>query len=322
MASGKVGFRLAAACAGVLALSVIAPANAARFKAEDLRLTDFTGEVRIVTNGGEDVDVVITQPNTGHRRVAVNLVDGVVEITGERWIEDEARNCCDTRINRVVDYKKDRKMTTGEPLDEDLFADYPLIEITMPRAGDVTFVDARMKLTMGAIDGALNLDGCYVYGEASDAGEAIIGLVHGSRLVMGNVGGKLEVDLSGDADFRAANAAMVDADIAGSGDVVLGSVDGMLDVQIAGSGTVRAARLDGPLTAKIAGSGAVAVQSGKAERLNAYIDGSGAVFMQGQADNPDLRLYGSAEVRMASVKGRIKRSGTGVVYVGDELQER
>ena len=169
---------------------------------------------------------------------------------------------------------------------------------------------------MERLAGSLNLDACYVYGETSDVGEAVVGVVHGSRLVMGNIEGGLEIDVSGDADVRAGDASIVDVDIAGPGDVVLGDIDGMLDVSIAGSGLVRATRVDGPVTARIAGSGALAVKAGKADRLRAFIDGSGAVFFRGAAVQPDLTLYGSSEVHLGSADGRIARHGGGAVYVG------
>lgn len=300
---------------------VASPAGAARFTAHNVAFEDVTGTVEIVTAGGDDIEVVIRQGKT-YRQVALSENDGVVTIKGERWKDDRLDDCCNTRIRRSVDLRKDRKMSTGAPADEDLFADYPTITVTMPRKGDVSFVDARIKLKMDAIDGALALDACYVYGEASDVGEAVIGIINGSRLVMGDIGAGLEVDVSGDADLLTGDAAMADIDIAGAGDVVVGDISGMLDVSIAGSGAVRATRLEGPLTARIAGSGAVSVKAGRAEKLTAFIDGSGGVFMGGTAIQPELRLSGSAEVRMGAVTGRLTHIGGGSVYVGDKLVEK
>lgn len=305
-----------------LAAALIAgPASAARFTADKIALEDVTGSVEIVTTGGDEIEVVIAQGKI-YRQVMLSEKDGVVTVTGERWKDDRPDDCCNTRIRRSVEFRKDRKMSTGAPLDESLFADYPTIKVTMPRKGDVSFVDARMKLKMDALDGALALDACYVYGEAGDVGEAVIGIIAGSRLVLGDVGAGLEVDVSGDADLLTGDAAMADIDIAGPGDVVIGDIDGMLDVSIAGSGTVRAARIEGPLTARIAGSGAVSVKAGRAEKLKAFIDGSGGVFMGGTAVQPELRLSGSAEVRMGAMTGRLTHVGGGSVYVGDKLIEK
>jgi len=296
-------------------------AHAERYEAQNIHLEDVTGNVKIVTNSGDAVEVVIIQGKT-HHSIGVTMDDGVVTLKGEEWREEERRDCCNNRIRRTVNNRKDRKVTTGDPVDDTFFAEYPTIEIKMPRSGDASFVDARMKLAMGSIDGALNLDACYVYGEAGDVDEAVIGVVSGSRLVIGDVKAALEVDVSGDADVMAGNAAMVDVDIAGPGDVIVDQVDGFMDVSIAGSGVMRAARLDGPMTVRIAGSGVVAVKAGKADKLRGTIDGSGGIFFDGVAASPKLRLFGSSEVRLASVSGRIDRAGGGLVYVDDKLVEK
>lgn len=308
------------AVAAVVVAFAAAPAEAARFESNQILFENVTGTVEIVTHEGAEIDVAIRQAKT-HRPLAVAFVNGVVTVSGEKWREDETKDCCNDRIRRTVDLRMGRE-TRSQEFPEDFFADWPTIVVSMPRKGAVSFIDARMKLAMGALEGPLALDACYVHGETGDLGEAAVGVLSGSRLVLGDVGAALEVDLSGDASVMAGKAAMVDIDIAGPGDVVLGDVDGMLDVSIAGSGTVRAARLEGPLTARIAGSGAVAVQSGRADRLKAVIDGSGGVFFRGLAVQPDLRLFGSAEVRLDSVKGRIARAGGGEVYVGGALMPR
>jgi len=92
-----------------------------------------------------------------------------------------------------------------------------------------------------------------------------------------------------------------------------------MDVSIAGSGIVRTTRLDGPLTVRIAGSGGVAVKGGYADRLRATVDGSGGVYFGGAVKQPELRLFGSSEVRMKSVTGRVEKHGQGTVYVGDKV---
>lgn len=299
------------------------PAAAERFSARNVQFLDVTGSIEIVTTAaGEEIEVVISQGKT-HRPLNLSIDEaGLVTVKGEKWKEEDNRDCCNERIRRTFEARHGRTASTGAAVDEDFFSDYPTIKVTMPRAGDVAFVDARMKLKMDSIDGALNLDACYAYGETGDAGEAVIGVLSGSRLVVGNVGSGLEIDVSGDADVMTGNAASVDVDIAGAGDVILGDIDGMLDISIAGSGTVRSTRLEGPLTARIAGSGAVAVKAGRADRLKAVIDGSGLVYFDGAAVEPDLKLYGSAEVRLGALSGRLTRAGSGEVYVAGKLVER
>lgn len=318
----KVEFLAPTACLAVAgALFSATPADAARFEAREVVLNDITADVRVVTNAGGDVNVDIRHGKQ-HQPVDVRIEDGVVIITGEKWRHDETRNCCDQRITRFSSTRLER--AEGQKLGPDnaFFEDYPVIEITMPRDGDLSFNDARMKLSLDRLDGKLNLDACYVYGETSALGEAVVGVIHGSRLVMGDVGGMLELDVSGSAAVRAGNAAMVDIDLAGNGDVSLGSIDGMLDVSIAGSGLVRATRAEGPVTARIAGSGALAIQSGLADPLKVTIDGSGTVIHEATAIDPVLRLYGSSEVRLGSVRGKLTHHGSGTVYVDGKKREK
>ncbi|WDI31474.1 hypothetical protein PUV54_16100 [Hyphococcus flavus] len=299
-----------AASAAVLA----GMSSAETFTASEISFRDITGTVEIKTTSGDEMDISIQQGTT-YRQVRLEEKDGVVTVVMDPWKEEEGLDCCDKRITRTFDARATREMTTGEPLDEALFADYPTIEVSMPFQGDVEFIDARIKLAMERLGGALHLDSCFVYGETSDLEEAVVNIIHGSRLVMGNVSAGLEIDVSGDADLRVGDASMVDVDVAGPGDVILGDIDGMLDISIAGSGLVRAARLDGPMTTRIAGSGAVAVKAGTADKLRAFIDGSGAIFFGGAVTQPELKLYGSSEVRVDEINGRLTHHGSGAVYV-------
>ena len=305
-----------AASAGIF-MSVSA-ASAATFQTDQISFRDITGSVEIVTTTGDEIDVEIRQGDI-FSSVELAEVNGVVMVTGEKWRDDESLDCCDQRIRRTFDARRDRKLTTGEPVDEAFFEEYPTIVVSMPVGGDVEFLDARIRLDMEKLNGAFSLDACYVYGQTSDVEQATIGLVDGSRLVVGNVAAGLEVDLSGDADLKVGDAAMADIDVAGPGDVLLGDIDGMLDVSIAGSGIVRSTRVDGPVTARIAGSGGLAVRAGRADKLKATIDGSGGVYFGGNVNQPELRLYGSSEVRMRTVTGRVAHYGGGDVYVGDEV---
>ncbi len=303
------------------ALSAGADASAARYTASKVLFQDITGEVKIATTGGDDVEVNVRQGKT-YRSVTVTLVNGEVVIAGERWLGDESKDCCNDRIRRTESLMRDRVAAVGAPADDKAayFADYPVIEVSVPRKNDVSFIDARIKLAInGALDGRLMLDACYVYGETDSLGQATIGVIAGSQLAFGDVKSALELDVSGDADVSGGSAAMADIDIAGAGDVMIGAVDGMLDVSIAGSGLARVARVDGPMTVRIAGSGAVATQGGKADKMIVTIDGSGGVFHEGAAVDPTLRLNGSPTVRLGSVSGRITRHGHGEVYVGDQL---
>ncbi|MEZ5891648.1 MAG: hypothetical protein R3C58_00655 [Parvularculaceae bacterium] len=310
MKSGLLG-------AAAMWAALTAGASAETFSASKISFRDITGTVEIKTTTGSEIDIAVRQGDV-YRQIRIEEKDGAVIVSADPWKEEDGRNCCDRRISRTVDNRKDRKVTTGEPVDEAFFKTYPIIEVLMPYEGDVDFTDARVKLAMERISGSFNLDACYVYGETGDVGEAAVGVIHGSRLVMGDVAGGLEVDMSGDADLRVGNAGIVDVDMAGPGDLILGDIDGMFDVSIAGSGLVRATHLDGPMTARIAGSGAIAVKGGRADQMRAWIDGSGSIFFRGAAVDPELTLYGSGEVHLDSIAGKLVRHGGGDIFVGEK----
>lgn len=312
--------------AGLLAAAAFfcgGTAAAERFQANAIVLQDITGRVEIITNNGDEIDVSVEQGKVYSKVSSALDENGVLNVIGESWEEPYNYNerCCNFRVNRTTNPRRGRTLSrTGDPLDA-FFADFPTIKITMPRNADVTFYHGRLRINMDDLNGALRMNDCYAYGEVGDAEEAVIDLVDGSRLVVGNIGAGFELDTSGAVDVLAGDAAIADIDIAGQGDVVMGVVDGLFDVSIAGSGAVRAARLDAPATVRIAGSGSVAIQSGRTDRLRTTIDGSGTVLFDGTVEDAQLRLFGSSEVRLRSISGTMKRYGDGDVYVDGKIVE-
>jgi len=313
--------RLFSAILATLAALAADPALAARYKAAKVSFQDITGAVTVTTTGGEDIELKITQGKV-YRPLTVRMEGETLIIAGEANAEAEFRDCCNDRIRRTENLARDRAGTTAAPAPEALFADYPVIEISMPSRNDLSFDDARILLKMGALDGRLSLHACYVFGETESLGAATIEVIAGSRLALGDVKSMLELDVSGDASVFGGAAAMADIDIAGPGAVTLGAIDGMLDISIAGSGVARTGRVDGPMTVRIAGSGVAIAQGGRANKLTVTIDGSGEVVVEGTAVDPELRLYGSPVVRLGAVEGRVTRHGMGDVYVGGKLQAR
>ncbi|MEM6413592.1 MAG: hypothetical protein AAF720_02940 [Pseudomonadota bacterium] len=305
--------------AAILAIFTAASAlnaDAATFDASNIVINDVTADIRVTTNADDAVNVNIRQ-GSEFASIKVTQDGDTVILQGEGFDEPEG-GCCDSRITRVFDARTNRDPNKDS---SNNLTNYPTIEIAMPRSGNATFDDVRMKLNMESLSGTLTMDACYVDGEIGDTDEAYIGIVSGSRLSMGDVKATFEADVSGRADLRANDVSAVDVDISGSGAVQLGRIDGMLDASIAGSGRVEAARLTGPLTARIAGSGGVAVASGNADPLKAIIEGSGVVIFDGTASSTDLRLSRSAEVRLRNSRGRIGRVGSGSVYVADKRIE-
>lgn len=310
--------KLAAVLAVLTALGADTALAARYNKVSKVSFQDITGSVTVTTTGGEDVELTIRQGKV-YRTLTVKQAGGELIIAGEPPLDPDDRDCCNQRIRRTESLAIDRAAPVVEPSPDAAFADYPAIEIALPRKNDLSFTDARIRLKMGALDGRLVLEACYVYGETESLGAATIGVIAGSRLALGDVKSMLELDISGAAEVFGGSAAMADIDIAGPGAATIGAVDGMVDISIAGSGVARTGRIDGPMTVRIAGSGVAVAQGGRADKMTVTIDGSGETVLEGVAVNPELRLYGSSVVRIGSVEGRITRHGMGEVYVGDRL---
>ena len=145
------------ALAGVVAAFFCGSAQAETYALSAVSFRDFTGAVEIKTTSGDEIDIAIRQGRT-YTPVTLTEDDGVLVVTGERWKEDDADDCCNRRITRHVSPREGRTLSIGEAVDEDLFSNYPTIEVLMPYKGDVEFIDARIKLAMERLAGALH--GC------------------------------------------------------------------------------------------------------------------------------------------------------------------
>jgi len=318
--------------AAILLICLLGTLNAAaqEFETGTVSIQDFIGSVEIKTRvPADDPDGALDETVRVQIRQGKKFHDVDVIKDGERIViysdartQEDLRDCCNDKIRREVHLRKDRKLTTGKPVDEDYFSQYPTLILTMPETTNLSFIDTRMKLEMGDLTGRLDLDACYAYGTIGNLEEASIAIISGSRLTVGDISAGIEIDLSGDADIKIGDASIADIDIAGPGDVIAGDIEGILDISIAGSGLVRAQRVAGSMMVRVAGSGGAVVDAGKADRLKAIIDGSGGVLFDGHVSNPDLRLYGSSEVRLASTQGRITHHGSGELYIGGKLYKK
>lgn len=292
-------------------------ALSADFSAEKVILSNVKGRLEIQTGNFDQVTVTVRQ-GAVYQRLRIAETDGVLGITGEfQGVVNESR-CCVGGIYRDFRSVQANHVAEGSRAAAEIATDHPVISIVAPMSMGFEIFNSHLEVDAGAIGGRLLLEACAIYGEFGGLDHAVINLLAGSHLVVGDVKSMLELDISGNSSLVGGDVSMIDADIAGSGDVTISNVTGMADISIAGSGQVRLAHVNGPLTARIAGSGVVSAQAGTADPLRAIIDGSGGVYVQGQAKSPDLRLSGSAEVRMGSVAGKLRRYGTGAVFIGGE----
>ena len=104
----------------------------------------------------------------------------------------------------------------------------------------------------------------------------------------------LNVDGSGSIDIAVENASIVDADISGSGEILLEGFSNSIDSGVSGSGDLKAFNLETNIAkVKISGSGDAEVTVN--DELDAEINGSGSIYYKG---NPviDVNITGSGKL--------------------------
>lgn len=100
---------------------------------------------------------------------------------------------------------------------------------------------------------------------------------------VGDTQGPLQVALQGDGDLNVGSVADTVLSLQGGGDVTIKEVNGST------------------LTISLQGSGDVNVEGGKVNALSVTIQGSGDVSFDGHADNANLSVTGSGDIKIARV---------------------
>ncbi len=140
----------------------------------------------------------------------------------------------------------------------------------------------------------------------------------GSYLI-GPLGGKLALDLSGESSIQAATARDLTLDLSGDGNIGIGKAEGSASVSMSGHGklTIDQAAL-GKFTLALNGAGTIGVAHGSI--ANATIDASGFGTMLFGADvgQATVDISGAVSIRFAKVTGALTKniSGPGTVTVG------
>jgi hypothetical protein len=135
---------------------------------------------------------------------------------------------------------------------------------------------------------------------------------------VGNVRGKLTVNVAGSGSVRTGQAGSAELRVAGSGDIATKDIAGPVVAMNVGSGDVDVASVKGPFNARIAGSGHVTVAGGHASAMEASIAGSGDIALKGVADSLNASVMGSGDVHVLRVTGSVRKAivGSGDVRVG------
>ena len=118
--------------------------------------------------------------------------------------------------------------------------------------------------------------------------------------MVGNVRGKMKINVAGSGTVRTGQAAAAELMSAGAGDIFARNISGPVVAMNLGSGDIEVASVQGAFNARIAGSGDVRVAGGHASAMQASIAGSGDIALQGVADTLNASVVGSGDVRIGS----------------------
>jgi hypothetical protein len=142
----------------------------------------------------------------------------------------------------------------------------------------------------------------------------------GADYTIGDVGGKLALEVSGGAQLKAARATEVSLDLSGGGEVTLGSVSGPLKASVSGGGTITVAHAVAPsLDLDISGGGTFDLTDGSVAKLALDLSGGGDVKLGGTVGDATLDVSGAGSVHIAKVTGSVTKdvTGAGSVDIGD-----
>jgi hypothetical protein len=191
------------------------------------------------------------------------------------------------------------------------------VKITMPRGGDVHVDGLVGDAQIGDTMGSLHFEAVATNSTIGRVSDAKIELAGSGKVSVASVQGDLNAETAGAGKIMAGNVGAVHADVAGSGAIDLGNINGDLHLDIAGSGDFNAKRLNGGAHIDIAGSGSVHIDDGQADPFHVDILGSGDVRFGGVAVDPHISGFGSGQVRLHAVKGKLSSDGMANVKVGD-----
>jgi hypothetical protein len=191
------------------------------------------------------------------------------------------------------------------------------LRLTVPRGSDVAVEDFIGNAAIGDTMGNLSFSANATKSKVGKVKDAKIELEGSGQVDMAQVFGALNIEIDGSGKVNAGDVKSVHAELNGSGDAAIGSINGPMHLEIAGSGSLTATKVNGPVKIEIAGAGSVKIADGVADPFKVEIAGSGDVFFGGLAVNPSIEAFGSGKVKLHAIKGKLNSEGMANVKIGD-----
>jgi len=148
--------------------------------------------------------------------------------------------------------------------------------------------------------------------------------VHGSGdLTTGDVAGAVRANVHGSGDLVVSSVeGSGRADVHGSGDLEIASINAGLKSSVHGSGDVNVGRVNGDIEVNIHGSGELEIDRGKADMIEASVQGAGEFYFGGDAKTAKLRSSNSGTIRIGEVSGNMDVSGKNIRVGGKKVGDK
>ena len=321
--SARVG-----AVATLAALSLTSVQALAQTPPDGVRVEHAAARLEVIAEPRANVTLTVSHGSSGLPQLQVHREGGVIVVDGglARPFGGDRLRCVGSLSSRPVGHLfgapvthvRDDRAVVVDGVGKVDYGDLPVITAHVP-------MDVQV-----ATEGA-------VWGEIGATNRLHLASAGCGDWRVGPVRGGFDAQMTGSGDVQAESSGPLHAQLAGSGDLVIGPVSGPaalsvvgsadvrtgpvggpLYVSVAGSGGVDVAQVAGPIDGHIASSGDVHVHAGSVSAVHVNVAGSGDFTFDGVAGRLAATVAGSGDVRIAHVSGPVSKSvmGSGEVTVG------
>ncbi|KAF0114712.1 MAG: filamentous hemagglutinin/adhesin [Hyphomonadaceae bacterium] len=282
-----------AVCAAILGATLTSSTLSAQAAPRLLEIDNFIGRIEMSTSNSPNMNVVVTP---GRKANATTTINGNVTRVSGSFGRVRNINCNSNNGRTII------TINGVNYAPEDL----PMITATSNSAHGLRIRYSYITGQIGDIGGVtLGLQGCGDLVIGNVLHDAQINMAGSGDVRVGNIGGKADINLAGSGDAQIGNVGHnLEINIAGSGNLQTGNIGGETDLNIAGSGNADIASTP-KLDANVAGSGDILVRGGRGE-IEAMIVGSGDINYRGTAISPKIRILGSGAVNFAKTEDEMR----------------
>lgn len=192
------------------------------------------------------------------------------------------------------------------------------ITLTAPKGTSLAMDDFVGEFNVGDLEAPVKIGAAAAKGTVGNVQRAYIDLAGSGNIQIGTVAEELKIEIAGSGTIKAGASARASIEIGGSGDATLGPVLGGLKVEIAGSGDVQVASVNGACSFETAGAGNIKIDTGECNPLKVEMLGAGDLVFGGEAVDPNITAMGSGNVTLKSYRGKLSTEGMTHVKIGSK----